>query len=186
MAPRSRKMTGPDPLAVAQFLGILKARPPRPRVSCARAVGCGSHHRRCPHAPGACPEPSEVHPPRQKRPLPPSRGRREQRTPARSTAVPSPPAASLLGPLNLLRRPTRSLPSSPPHLGAQTRAPRPKDGRLGAETTRLTGRPGTGTGAGKGSCTSKERQRPLRRRKPTRPRQAKWGGGKWKLDGSLP
>lgn len=58
----------------------------------------------------------------------------------------------------------------------QSAAPRGR--RLGTETTpHSPAGPGTGTGVGKGSCASRERQRPLLGRKPTRPRQTKWGGG---------
>lgn len=134
------------------------------------------HHRRCLHIPGACPKAPEVHFTQQNRPLLSSQGWRGHHTSVGLTSVPTsrllspgPPTSFGYRPGHFLRRP--HIEEHRPECRAQGRATRRGDNPT------LTGRTGTGTGAGKGSCASKERQRPLQRRKPTRPRQTKWGGG---------
>lgn len=172
-----QEMTGPDLLALPRPWRSSRPGPSPLRVTRDRALGPGS-------------------PP----PQAPARSRRLSQG-SRSSFYPTDPASPALAgsaraphfrgtherpheppplprPPNLLRLPTRSLPPSPPRRGAPTRLPHPGTGDS-APRQPHTHRPdgGAGTGAGKGSCASTERQRPLLRRKPTRPRPTKWGGG---------
>lgn len=108
--------------------GAPQSQAPLPSMSAATGPSAPApHHRRCLHVPGACPKASEVHFPQQSRPLLHSQGWRRHHTSVGLTSVPKSRLLSPRAP-DLLRLPTRSLPSSPPHRGAPTRVPRPGTG----------------------------------------------------------
>lgn len=173
-------MTGPDLLVLPPSLALLTARPLSPPCQPRQGPRLG-----LPTTAGACIFLAPV--PRLPKFILPNRtGLSCPRRVGEGTTLPwtherphKPPP--LPRPPDLLRLPTRSLPSSPPHRGAPTRVPRPGTGDSAQTTPHSPAGRGLGLGRGRGAVLPRNgRDRYSAKSRPGRGRRSGEGGtGNW-------